>query len=576
MSASVGLTTSVTRPALFPFVAANTSQTRSIWRYARNSQANEDKTGPVSRRIDKYHRHPLVNTRSKAEARDWPSTTHRQSTGGWALWRSRSGFSDLSLGREQTSYCAIASNNSFKPDGTWPGSLPSFLKIDYSANRQRANLYSKAHLQDFNFAQLPHYSHFKGLQYDPISGRMVPEAPQPGAGNHDSKQSHKPVIDCPPGSEVEANLVSTTTSVEDGKSHPGLSKAARLLNSQFTPKSQSKDCSPGSELESIFAANPATSQEARASQESTNKPKIHITCPPGNELEALLTSEAIPSKEPHAEVYKVPGSTKSRDADAGLGSSGNVKRSPGSVSKKSQQPKTTDAVDYAPGSEPEPVLMTDPATAVDTHPKPTAAGEPINPRKANITIDCPPGNELEARMISDAATDGKFEDLGTLQACDIRARYAPKPRPAQDLSFDGSEDVGDLLSQSQEVSTEKVVSAAYHILAYDSSESQVTSTEAQSFFGDNDTAQPHEILARLHNPAKFVPYFAQLQQEGFKIATGGGDILVFKRAINQPKQAVSQSALEQDTEVHTRISQCLRHEPYQPSNSGSSFKVSRQ
>lgn len=665
MSASVALTTSARRLALSQLVAANTSQTRSIWRYARNNQTNGDKIWRVSRRIDKCHRHPLANTRSKAETRGWPSTTHRQSVGGWALWRSRSDFSDLSAGQEKTPYSAIGSSRHLKPGSVWPGCLPSFLKMDYSANRQSADLFSKAHLQDFNFAQSSQSGHFEGLQYDPISGRMVPKPPRPVTPHQNSEQTDKPAIDCPPGSEVEVKLASKTTSVEDGQFQSGPSGPARHFNSQ------SMDCSPASELEALFAANLTSFQKARAKarvpEVSSNKTDVPIACPPGNELEAFSIDESTSSTKPNAEAYKVQGSAKPRDADADAGadlgahrnnefspgseleamfisrpatcadqsrtidafqrhqaarqtgipiecppggeieaglaselpngstqyhpkreaSSHSIYCSPGSeseakvvsdmASQKNQQPKVNEVVDCAPGSELEAMFKTNPAAISNTRPGPAVVAEPVNTNKANITVDCRPGNELEAKTISDKATNGNPEDTDALRASEIRARHTPKPHPIQEFDFDGSEDrVGDFLSQNQEVATEKLESATYRILAYDSSESQVTTTEAQSFFGDNDNAQPHEILARLHNPAKFVPYFAQLQQEGFELATGGGDILVFKKVTYHAKQAIFQPTVQQDYQIYSPVFQYLRHNSYQTRNPASSFKVSRQ
>ncbi|KAJ5156787.1 hypothetical protein N7492_009590 [Penicillium capsulatum] len=653
MSASIAFATSTRRPALSQLVAANSPPSRSIWRYARHQQPSGDKMERISQRIDKYHRHPLASTRSKAETRDWPSTTHRQSTGGWAVSHSRSGFSDLSAGREQTSYNATFGNRSFKPDGSWTGSLPSFLKIQDSAHCQGATFPSKAHLQDFNFTRSSHYNHLEGFRYDPISGRMVPEPPRPETQQQTPEEIHEHVIDCPPGSEVEAKFASNPIAVEDGQFQPGPSTAARYSALSSIPNSKSVDCSPGSELEALFAANPASFQEAkvqaRIPEESAHKPNIHIACPRATNSSRFLSLSLSHRKGPE--------SKKPRNADVGLGSLGNVECPPGSeleamfiskpttrakssrpidtfdahttvqqtgipvdcppgseleakfatelpnestrniphdgethsvecspgneieakivsdiANQKSQQPKSSETVECAPGSELEAMFITDPAAAAETHLKPTVAAEPANTKKANVTVDCQPGSELEAKMISDAMTDGNTENLGALQASEIRARYTPKPRPTQKLDFDGSEDrVGDFLSQQQHAAT-KTDSVAYRILAYDSAVSQVTTTEAESFFGDNDTAQPHEILARLHNPAKFVPYFAQLQQEGFEIATGGGDILVFKNAVSTPKQDVAQAALEQNPQVHAQISQYLRHDSYPTNTPGPSFK----
>jgi hypothetical protein len=81
------------------------------------------------------------------------------------------------------------------------------------------------------------------------------------------------------------------------------------------------------------------------------------------------------------------------------------------------------------------------------------------------------------------------------------------------------------------------VPGLYKILAYDSSTLQIsmattTSSLSASTSGTGDMESPlhpTEVLSRLNNPAKFLPYFQGLQDEGYEIVSGSGDILVFKR-----------------------------------------------
>ncbi|KAJ5580022.1 uncharacterized protein N7459_006007 [Penicillium hispanicum] len=688
ISTAAGSRASASRPALSQLVATHTSQTRSIWRCARNSQGSGDKVERISRRIDKYHRHPEANFRRKAEVRhDWPSTAHRTSSGpgGWALWRSRSSFSDFSAGRERSfwdnereqmqqrmahlkkhiaedPYGAIFGRrlDSFthldKNESAWPGFLRSFTTSDHPA---------KAHLQDFNFAQSPQTVH-GGLRYDPISGRMAPAPPQPSGGHAEtSMPDTNVVIDCPPGSEVEAKFASNPPVVEDEQFQP----AASTASEHYSPLNpQSVDCPPGGEIEALFTSDPTSFKDAQVlagvPEESAHKPNINIACPPGNELEALLISESVQSSQPQAETFKVRNSTKRLDADGGLNSRRSIECAPGSeleamfishpaaredesrpldafeahplvkqasvsvdcppgseieakfastsldtpsqsenlrinatstgeasidcspgseveakilADSASRRTEPADAtVDCPPGSELEAKFIADPAATEDGPFQPSMVAEPPNAKKANITVDCQPGNELEAMFISDAASAGRGEsdDLGALQAKDIRARYAAmsrnlaadmrESRHTQNLDFDGSEDrVGDFLMQSQKIGSPKMeeLSAEYCILAYDNSTSEVTTAEAESFFGAHETVQPTEVLARLHNPAKFVPYFAQLQRDGYEIATGGGDILVFRKAGHARKSAVTAEP-EVDPKVQSQAAQYLRHDSY--------------
>jgi hypothetical protein len=83
----------------------------------------------------------------------------------------------------------------------------------------------------------------------------------------------------------------------------------------------------------------------------------------------------------------------------------------------------------------------------------------------------------------------------------------------------------------------------YKILAYDSSSLQIsmattTSSLSASASGSGDVdspLHPTEVLSRLNNPAKFLPFFQELQEEGYEIVSGSGDILVFKKSRDASK-----------------------------------------
>ncbi|KAJ1333270.1 ESCRT-II complex subunit VPS36 [Microdochium nivale] len=70
----------------------------------------------------------------------------------------------------------------------------------------------------------------------------------------------------------------------------------------------------------------------------------------------------------------------------------------------------------------------------------------------------------------------------------------------------------------------------YRVLAYDPKTQSVSIAETTSDIPEQSTVSaPADILLRLSNPGKFFPYFASLQAEGFEIASGGGDVLVFRK-----------------------------------------------
>jgi hypothetical protein len=70
----------------------------------------------------------------------------------------------------------------------------------------------------------------------------------------------------------------------------------------------------------------------------------------------------------------------------------------------------------------------------------------------------------------------------------------------------------------------------YKILAYDPIMQTIKMAETTSFASDTSSAlTPAEVLLRLSNPAKFFPHFQPLQSQGYEIASGSGDVLVFRK-----------------------------------------------
>ena len=85
-------------------------------------------------------------------------------------------------------------------------------------------------------------------------------------------------------------------------------------------------------------------------------------------------------------------------------------------------------------------------------------------------------------------------------------------------------------SPKSATSTSSAEVAIFKVLAYDSS--TLTVCEATTTGTSNDDTEPMhptEVLSRLNSPAKFLPYFQRMQDEGFEIVRGGGDMLVFRK-----------------------------------------------
>jgi hypothetical protein len=97
----------------------------------------------------------------------------------------------------------------------------------------------------------------------------------------------------------------------------------------------------------------------------------------------------------------------------------------------------------------------------------------------------------------------------------------------------------------------------YKILAYDPIMQTIKMAETTSIVSDNSSAlTPAEVLLRLSNPAKFFPHFQPLQSQGYEIASGSGDVLVFRKvrdgapiASLQPSSASTTSTVPQGRKV---------------------------
>ncbi|KAJ6082299.1 hypothetical protein N7499_007173 [Penicillium canescens] len=708
MSSSAAISTRasaprIMRPAFSQLVATHISRSRSMWRCARNGQG--EKTDRISRRIDQYHRHPLFR-QPKEEVRHGgsPTPNPKHSTWGWEVWRSFPGFSGLSSGRkksvrdseqeqlynhmellrkqiEEDPYSALFGRRLEpfykldKSDTSFNGYLQSFMKTKKPTRARSAELTQK---------QKGSNSNHVGLQYDPISGRMAPMPPIASESkNEETKAGSHQIVDCSPGSEVDAKFVSNPNLLEDGQFQPGISK----LHTEAPLGSHAiVECPPGSELDAFFQSNTVASRDAnirtQVLRETTKKPDVSIDRSPNNELESLFVSGSIESEHAPLETFKDIEPKKRLNSDSGLASGTNVECSPGSgleakfisepasqsvdtisselenqrpcgpvsvpidcppgneldakfsselaspnphtgntshqeaissgqsgshssvecspssevetpvlselASQDSSESRAQTTVDCPPESESKAKFMSNPTSNSDGQLKPATTVELDNSNKADISIECAPGNELEARLVSDVASaksSFKAENLGTLQASDIRAQHASeetKTQQTRSLDFDASEDhIGDFYLQQQKLATEnekqtpsRHLSPEFHILAYDASTSQVTTAQASSFFGINESVKSSEILFRLHNAAKFLPYFDKMQQNGYEIATGGGDILVFRKIHNASRP----DALNHTHQTGHEDPHCLSNSPAEPKalhhESSNSFKPS--
>lgn len=140
----------------------------------------------------------------------------------------------------------------------------------------------------------------------------------------------------------------------------------------------------------------------------------------------------------------------------------------------------------------------------------------------------------ETRRDLEEEFDSYVDPAGRINAQEIRSRYDSEKLNTDEppATPDPSEDIH--TESTNQPEPPKSTSTMYRILAYDSSTLQVTSAETSSSGPTGTTTEgedlhPTDILARLNNPAKFLPHFASMHNDGYEIVSGGGDILVFKR-----------------------------------------------
>ncbi|KAL7941532.1 hypothetical protein V8C42DRAFT_177810 [Trichoderma barbatum] len=172
---------------------------------------------------------------------------------------------------------------------------------------------------------------------------------------------------------------------------------------------------------------------------------------------------------------------------------------------------------------------------------------------------------LQADMAASAGRHGgsSMEEaessLESLTADDIRSQVLSRAGMAQEMAVEKEEEAEMEMSSmdesfpktsySEECGGETVAAVAKHyesatttvtdepvkykILAYDTSTKSVSVAETTS--DDQDVSSPPkltDVLLRLSHASKFLPYFKPLQEHGYDIVSGGGDVLIFRK--NRP------------------------------------------
>lgn len=79
-------------------------------------------------------------------------------------------------------------------------------------------------------------------------------------------------------------------------------------------------------------------------------------------------------------------------------------------------------------------------------------------------------------------------------------------------------------------STATEETSSYKVLAYDHATKAVSVADMTSIIPDETSPKSAaEVMLRMSNPARFLPHFAQLQSQGYEVASGSGDVLIFRK-----------------------------------------------
>lgn len=165
-----------------------------------------------------------------------------------------------------------------------------------------------------------------------------------------------------------------------------------------------------------------------------------------------------------------------------------------------------------------------------------------NSSQATIDQDNHTAKESEIPEHSQSQQTNDLIQQGTI-ASDVKdetipATEAKDSTPVVEVARDNAvEELRESFEESSPVSENEPV--LYKILAYDPTMQKVNMAETTSLVPDFTSAlSPADALLRLSHPTKFFPHFASLEAEGFEIASGSGDVLVFRKVRpSKPDQA---------------------------------------
>jgi hypothetical protein len=412
-----------------------------------------------------------------------------------------------------------------------------------------------------------------GFEFDPISGRMVslrsepwgvPEERDKEQGDGQYVNKSIPVGDDLPREKVEAdshnlsepNVVDSATQKDSAvpessgrfqdASEPSIVSEGQIYAS--APTQEASNC--------LDETVQATKCEIHA--ESQTHAQVERPVPPQNDSHDAVSPASVPSMQS-------PYSQNHNDAERSLAEYSVSKAEPDRTGFLSRRENEV------------PKLLTgesQPYTAVDNRDEDIELLSARDIRAAyeprRLSIESEIEAETPKQLDEPSASQTDLEDThGKSQVNrtggSVNMPGEPTASTSSTLPDGQALTEGILQHEPSTTTTQLSVTETYRIFAYDPSSTKVTEAETiSSLQQPSEHLHPTEVLTRLANPAKFLPCLNQMHAEGYEIVSGGGDILVFRKAPAASLKTID--SLARPTQEHSTESAQSAHKDVQDGN----------
>ena len=424
------------------------------------------------------------------------------------------------------------------------------------------------------------------LEFDPISGRMIPKPAAAATTGEAGALSKDGTSTVPDTSNVEDGHFGSLSPTKSSSEATAVTSDPDIGGMQHKePEQRANEIAqdhgiPECNYDPKFWGPPSREAPSTAKRTAIDEPDHDFWTPPSHETPSIAKSTAI--NEAPTEITSAVAEPKNENASL---------QRPGAENSNlvdSQQPKslTPDAQPnkgrkmkgffYLDKKEPEKLKIQD--SPQQSEPFLVPENEELDLLRASDIRASYPSKELDMKSdVQSKKVDGALEEItpdensvtesnpesqDSLSSVDERsteaANYtgtqsslqeAEAPQSTQPQVQDGLPDFTKVLDQTSEthspILSESASPATYRVLAYDPFTMQVTTADTDSSLASSHKIlHPSDVLPRLSNPAQFLPYFEEMRKEGYEIVSGGGDILVFKRFFYVDKRPSDKSSLE--------------------------------